>query len=42
MDDLRRYEEAGLDTMIISVTGNSTDQTVDLLRHFAQDLVPKL
>jgi hypothetical protein len=28
--------------MIISVSGGSTDQTVDLLRHFAQDLVPQL
>jgi len=42
IDDLRRYEEAGLDTMIISVTGASTGQTVDLLRHFAEDLVPRL
>ena len=42
VDDLRQYAEAGLDYMIISVTAESTDRTVELLHHFAEDLVPTL
>ncbi len=38
--DLRRYAEAGLDYLIVSVTADSTDRTVEFLHHFAQDLVP--
>jgi alkanesulfonate monooxygenase SsuD/methylene tetrahydromethanopterin reductase-like flavin-dependent oxidoreductase (luciferase family) len=40
--DLRQYAEAGLDYMILSVTAASTDRTVELLHHFAEDLAPTL
>lgn len=40
--DLKEYADAGLDYMIVSVTADSTDRTVELLHHFAQDLAPQI
>ena len=39
-DDIARYEEAGLDYMVLSVAANTTSATVDDIRRFADEVVP--
>ena len=39
LDDVRRYRDAGLEYLVLSVVDNDTDSTVDSIRRFAdQDL----
>jgi probable F420-dependent oxidoreductase len=40
--DLREYAKAGLDYMILSVTAENTDATVELIHHFAQEITPNI
>ncbi|MBM3944924.1 MAG: TIGR03619 family F420-dependent LLM class oxidoreductase [SAR202 cluster bacterium] len=42
LDDVRRYEQAGLDHLIVSIAADSTDDTVARLRRFATDIAAKV
>ena len=41
VDDLRRYEEAGLDYLVLSVASDSIDSTADAVRKFADEIMPR-
>ena len=40
-DDIARYEEAGLDYMVLSVAADSTAATVEAIRHFADEVAAR-
>ena len=42
LDDLLRYEEAGLDYLVLSVAAHDTGATMDAVRQFAQNIAAKL
>lgn len=41
-DDLRRYVDAGLDHVLLSVSARSTDATIDCVRRLADEVVPRV
>jgi probable F420-dependent oxidoreductase len=42
VDDLRRYEEAGLEYLVLSVAARDTDSTIEGLHRFADEIAPRV
>ena len=42
IDDLRRYEEAGLEYVVLSIEARDTQSTIDSVRRFAAEIAPKI
>lgn len=42
LDDLRRYQEAGLDYLVLSVAAPDTNSTVDAIRRFSSEIANRL
>ena len=42
LDDVRRYEEAGLEHLVLSVAAADTDSTVESIRRFADEVVARV
>ena len=42
LDDVRRYEEAGLEYLVLSVAADSTDSTVESIRRFADEVMARV
>ena len=41
-DDIRRYEDASLDYLVLSVAASDTDSTIDAVRRFADDVLARV
>ena len=41
-DDIRRYEDASLDYLVLSVAASNTDSTIDAVRRFADDVLARV
>ena len=41
IDDLRRYEQAGLEYVVLSMEAGDTQSTIDSVRRFADEIAPK-
>ena len=42
LEDIRRYEEAGLEYLVISVAAADTESTIEAVRRFADDVVSRV
>ena len=42
VDDLRRYEEAGLEYLVLSVAARDTESTIEGLHRFADEIAPRV
>ncbi len=42
VDDLKRYGEAGLEYLVLSVAADDTESTVEAVNRFAEEVVPKI
>ena len=40
-DDIRRYEDASLDYLVLSVASSDTDSTINAIRRFADDVLAR-
>ena len=42
VDDLKRYDEAGLEYLVLSVAASDTESTVEAVNRFAEEVAPKI
>ena len=42
VDDLRRYEEAGLEYLVLSIAATDTESTIEGLHRFADEIAPRV
>ena len=42
VDDIRRYQDAGLEYLVLSVASKNTDATIDDVRGIAEDVVARI
>ena len=42
VDDLHRYEDAGLEYLVLSLVADDTDSTIDRVKRFANEIAPRV
>ena len=42
VDDLKRYDEAGVEYLVLSVAAADTESTVNAVKRFAEEVAPRV